>query len=76
MMMMMMMEFVKKLFNENGLEYEEIKNLMSVKVKKEHVSVAHQVIEQEEVVNYDFDYYEVNYEYEKNNLIILNLTHV
>ena len=53
------------MFNENSLEYEEIKKLTSVKVKKEYVSVIHQVIEQEEVVNYDFNYYEVNYEYEK-----------
>ena len=58
-------EEIEYLFNENGLEYEEIKKLMSVKAKKEYVSVIHQVIEQEEVVNYDFNYYEVNYEYEK-----------
>ena len=38
---------------------------MSVKTKKEYVSVIHQVIEQEEVVNFDVNYYEVNYEYEK-----------
>ena len=58
-------EEIEYLFNKNGLEYEEIKNLMPVKVKKGYVSVFHQVIEQEEVVNYDVNYYEVNYEYEK-----------
>ena len=46
--MMMKMTFVKKL--NICLEYEEIKKLMSVKVKKEYVSVIHQVIKQEEVV--------------------------
>ena len=44
-------EEIEYLFNENGLEYEEIKKLMSVKVKKEYVSVIHRVIKQEEVVN-------------------------
>ena len=61
--MMMKMTFVKKL--NICLEYEEIKKLMSVKVKKEYVSVIHQVIKQEEVVNYGVNYYEVNYQYEK-----------
>ena len=34
---------IKYLFNENGLEYEEIKNLMSLKSKKEYVGVIHQI---------------------------------
>ena len=38
---------------------------MSVKTKKEYVSVIHNVIEQEEIVDYNVNYYEVNYEYEK-----------
>ena len=50
---------------------------MSVKVKNEHVSVIHQVVEQEEAVSDDVNYYEVNYEYEKlKNLIVLNLNHI
>ena len=49
---------------------------MSVKIKKEYASVIHQVIEQEEVVNCDVNYYEVNYEYEKlKKLFVLNLDH-
>ena len=58
-------EEIEYLFNENGFEYEEIKKLMSVKTKKEYVSVIHNVIEQEEIVDYNVNYYEVNYEYEK-----------
>ena len=57
-------EEIKYLFNENGLEYEEIKNLMSVKARKECVSVIHGRIEQEEVIEYWVEYCEVNnYEY-------------
>ena len=53
------------MFNENGLEYEEIKKLMSVKAKKEYVSVTHGRIEKEEPIEYKVEYYEVNYyEYE------------
>ena len=37
---------------------------MSVKAKKDYVGVIHQVIEQEEVVEYKVNYCEVNYEYE------------
>ena len=51
-------EEIEYLFNENGLEYEEIKKLMSVKVNKEYVRVIYQVVKQEEVVNYDVNYYE------------------
>ena len=46
------------MFNENGLEYEEIK------AKKEYVSVIHRRIEQEEAIEYKAEYCEVNYEYE------------
>ena len=45
------------MFNENGLEYEEIK------AKKEYVSVIHGRIEQEEAIEYKVEYCEVNYEY-------------
>ena len=61
-------EEIEYLFIENGLEYEETKKLMSVKVKKEYVSVIHQVIEQEEIVNYNDNYYEVNYDHEKKKV--------
>ena len=47
--------------NENGLDYEEIKKLMSVKAKKEYVSVAYGRIEQEEAITQEFNYCEVNY---------------
>ena len=58
-------EEIKYFFNENGLEYEEIKKLMSVKVKKEYVRVIHGRIEQEEAIEYKVEYCEVNYyEYE------------
>ena len=58
-------EEIKYFFNENGLEYEEIKKLMSVKVKKEYVCVIHGRIEQEEAIEYQVEYCEVNYyEYE------------
>ena len=69
-------EEIEYLFIENGLEYEETIKLMSVKVKKEYVSVIHQVIEQEEIVNYNDNYYEVNYDHEKKKLILLNPDHV
>ena len=52
------------MMKQNGLEYEEIKKLMSVKAKKEYVSVIHERIEQEEVIEYKFDYCEINYECE------------
>ena len=57
-------EEIKYLFNENGLEYEEIKKLMSVKAKKEYVSVIHGRIEQEEAIEFKAEYCEGNYEYE------------
>ena len=56
-------EEFKYLFNEKGLEYEEIKKLMSVKAKKEYVSVIHGRIVQEEAIEYKVEYCEVNYEY-------------
>ena len=51
---------------QNGLEYEEIKKLMSIQEKKEScVSVIYERIEHEEVIKYEVDYCEVNYyEYE------------
>ena len=53
------------MMKENGLYYEEIKKLMSVKAKKEYVSVTYGRIEQEEVIEYKVEYCEVNYyEYE------------
>ena len=54
-------EEIRYLFNENGLEYEETKKLMSVKAKKEYVSVIHSIIEQKEVIDYDVNYYRANY---------------
>ena len=63
-------EDIEYLFNEsimkqNGLEYEEIKKLMSIQAKREYVSVIHERIEQEKVIEYKVDYCEVNYcEYE------------
>ena len=58
------------MFNENGLEYEDIKKLMSVKAKKEYVSVIHGRIEQEEAIEYKVEYCEVNYEYKHNKKLI------
>ena len=52
------------MFNENVLEYEEIKKLRSIKARKEYVSVVHGRIEQEEVIECKVNYCEVNYEYE------------
>ena len=49
------------MFNENGLEYEETKKLMTVKAKTEYVSVIHSTIEQKEVIDYDVNYYRANY---------------
>ena len=49
------------MFNENGLENEEIKKLTSIKAKKEYVSVNYERIEQEGVIEYNVDYCEVNY---------------
>ena len=57
-------EGIEYLFNENGLEYEEIIKLMSIKARKEYVSVIHGRIEQEEAIEYKGNYCEVNYEYE------------
>ena len=59
-------EEIKYLFNENGLEYEEIKKLLPVKAKKEYGNVIYGRIEQEGVIEYkaEYNYYEVNYEYE------------
>ena len=68
---------IEWLFNEsiilyetkhNGLEYREIKNLMSIKAKKEHVSFVYERIEQEEVIEYEVDYCQVNY-YEHYELL-------
>ena len=47
---------------QNGLEYEEIKKLMSIQEKKR--SVIYERIEQKEAIKYEVDYCEVNYEYE------------
>ena len=53
------------MLTENGLEYEEIKKLMSVRAKKEYANVINERIEQEEVMEYRVDCCEVNYyEYE------------
>ena len=50
-------------FKNNGLEYEEIKNLLSVKQKKEIIErvVIKGIIEQEYAVDYDVNYYRANY---------------
>ena len=49
-------------FKSNGLEYEEIKKLLSVKAKKELIEcvVTKGIIEQEYAVNYDVNYQRVN----------------
>ena len=53
------------MMKENGLYYEEIKKLMSVKAKKEYVDVVYERMEQEEVIEYKVNYCDVNhYEYE------------
>ena len=53
------------MMKENGLYYEEIKKLMSVKAKKEYVSVTYGRIKQEVVIECKVEYCEVNYfEYE------------
>ena len=53
--------FDESMRKENGLYYEEIKKLMSVKAKKEYANVIHGRIEQEEVIEYKANYCEVNY---------------
>ena len=57
------------MLNQNDDEvYEEIKYLFNEqikKAKKEYASVIHQIIAQEEVVEYKFNYCEVNCEYEE-----------
>ena len=53
--------FDESMMKENGLYYEEIKNLMPVRAKKEYVSVIHGRIEQEEAIEYRVNYCEVNY---------------
>ena len=52
---------------QNGLEYEEIEKLMSIQWRKENcefVSFISGRIGKEEVIECNFDYHEVNYEYE------------
>ena len=51
------------LFNNNGLEYEEIKKLLSVKSKKECIEyiLTDGIIKQEEAIDYDVNYYRANY---------------
>ena len=50
-------------FKNSGLEYEEIKKLLSVKPKKELIEcvVIKGIIEQEYAIDYDFNYYRANY---------------
>ena len=51
------------LFKNNGLEYEEIKKLLSVKSKKELIKcvVTKAIIEQEYAIDYDVNYYRAYY---------------
>ena len=48
----------------NGFEYEEIKKLLSVKLKNELIQwdVTNRIIKQEYAVDYDVNYYRANYE--------------
>ena len=48
----------------NGFEYEEIKKLLSVKLKNELIqwNVTNRIIKQEYAVDYDVNYYRANYE--------------
>ena len=50
-------------FKNNALEYEEIKKLLSVKPKKELIEcvVTKGIIEQEYAMDYDVNFYKVNY---------------
>ena len=50
-------------FKNNGLEYEEIKKLLSVKPKKELIEyfITKGIIKQEEAIDYDVNYYKTNY---------------
>ena len=50
-------------FKNNGLEYEEIKKLLSVKSKKECIEyiITDGMIKQEEAIDYDVNYYRANY---------------
>ena len=55
-------------FKNSGLEYEEIKKLLSVKPKKELIDcvVTKGIIKQEYAADYDVNYYRANYRrYEK-----------
>ena len=57
---------------QNGLEYEEIRKLMSIQSRKEnrkYVSFMHQKIEQEEVIEYRVDYCKASYEHENTQKI-------
>ena len=53
-------EEIEYLFNENGLEYKQIKKLMSVKAKKDYVNVNYETIEHEDVIEYKVNYCEAN----------------
>ena len=50
-------------FENNGLEYEEIEKLLSIKPKNELTEcvVIKGIIEQEYAVDYDVNYYRANY---------------
>ena len=50
-------------FKNNGLQYEEIKKLLSVKSKKECIEyiITDGIIKQEEAIDYDVNYYRENY---------------
>ena len=50
-------------FKQNALEYEEIKKLLFVKSKIEYIEcvITKGIIEQEEVIDYDVNYYRANY---------------
>ena len=61
---------------QNALEYKEIKKLLSVKSKKEYV-ITNGIIEQEEAIDYDVNYYRANYRRceRVQEIIILNSEH-
>ena len=50
-------------FKNNGLEYEKLKKLLSVKSKKECIEyiITDGTIKQEEAIDYDVNYYRANY---------------
>ena len=50
-------------FKQNALEYEEIKELLSVKSKQEYVEyvITEGIIEREEAVDFDVNYYGANH---------------